>query len=787
MKVDGMLRAVVLLLAGGIVYSICPDNCACTEKSVVCSCNDSPWGQPAVGVTKTKLKLTPFTKQIDFTRVLVIHSCDLVIVPNDTFKDVDIIDQIKFMAIGQVEIHPHAFRGIRTCPRQFVIQDSYIPQLSNYAFNGLTNMDHLWLRNVSIGKISKLSFANLSNIQYIYFRDAAIRFIESGAFAHMKNITFFYMREKILCREVGDFIFIGSTINEVIIEKAHIHSTDLSFVGLCAQDVYLRNVKITAKRTSKLSRIPMQKVKKFRVQNSVLNRFVLAFHYNISSIEFQKVKISHFLRAPNLIPQNIDRVLFKESVITHWHGHAVSSAKGMLSLTLELSSIDKINRHGVYASEIDTVNIINSRIDTIDSNAFSRNDFNVVFVNGSSINFMGKHSMSGSQIQNFTMMLSEINAIEEQSFGFINCTLMTFEQNEINVLPESLFKSSMIDELQINNCTFPGVISENSFNNLIVNKLNVVDSSFNCTESTCEFNSMLFKPSINSIAWNFERNRCLEPEDTTICRDEVDFEPHNGIKCRRRQLIVECICTDESMDPVFWMGDNVTVVTIGDCKRLKIVKSETSHPSVQVMYLYRIELLDIASVDPSFTQLHILHSHVYFSQSYGLSSLNLYTLNFIGTFIHNIAPLAFASTTVDYLTINETTIRSASGNSFSNGHINSVEISHSNIFSFGNWLERTRELRAKNSFLHDMYGVENVTEICLLNNSINCVCIVNPSPAQIVCGSISSQCLEFVDLDGKHGTGCGAQLAPLEVRNMLSSSNSISILVSMYLLIVMLM
>ncbi|CAD5221947.1 unnamed protein product [Bursaphelenchus xylophilus] len=766
------------------VGCICPDGCACTEKSVVCSCNDSPWSPQAREMTKTSLKLTAFTTHIDFTRILVIHSCDLVVIPNDTFKNVDILDQIKIMAVGQVEIHPHAFRGIRTCPRQFVIQDSYIPQLPNYAFNGLSNMDHLWLRNVSIGKISKIAFANLSNIQYIYFRDAAIRFIESGAFAHMKNITYFYMREKILCREMGDFLFIGSTFNEVIIEKAHLHSTDLTFVGLHSYDVQLRNVKLTAKRTAKLSRIPTQKIKRFRVQNSVINRLILSLLYNTSIIEFHKVKISHFLRAPNLIPQNIEDITFRESIITHWHSHAISSGKGINSITLELTSIDRINRHGIHASEIDSINVINSRVDTIDSNAFSRNDFNVISINGSSINSLGKHSMAGSQVQNLTMTLSEINYIDGEGFGFINSTLFILEQNEINSLPESLFKSSMIDELLVKNCTFGGVVSEDSFNGLMVNKLNVIDSSFNCSESPCEFNSMLFKSSINSMAWNFERNRCLSSED--VCVEEKDYEPHPGIKCRKRKLIVECICSDESVEPVFWMADNVTVVTIGDCKRLKIVKSENENPSIQVMYLYRIELLDIASVDPSLNQLHVLHSHVYFSQSYGLSFLNLYNLNFIGTFIHNIAPLAFTSTTVDYLLINETTIRSASGNSFSNAQIDSIEIFHSNIFSFGNWLERTRELRARNSFLHDMYGIENVTEICLVNNSINCACVTNPSPFQILCESISSQCLEFVDLDGKQRLGCEAQLAPLEVRNLLSSTATYNprYLVSLVLLVI---
>lgn len=123
-----------------------------------------------------------FTGRIDFTNVLIVHSCDHLIVPNDTFVGVDIIEQLKFIGIGNLEIHPHAFRGIRTSPRQLVIQDSHVPVLRSHSFEGLKHLDHFWLRNVTVGRIAKMAFGRVSNVQYVYFRDVAIGSIEAGAF-----------------------------------------------------------------------------------------------------------------------------------------------------------------------------------------------------------------------------------------------------------------------------------------------------------------------------------------------------------------------------------------------------------------------------------------------------------------------------------------------------------------------------------------------------------------------------------------------------------------------------
>ena len=51
-------------------------------------------------------------------------------------------------------------------------------------------LQHLWFRNVSIGRIAKFAFARLSNVGYVYFRHASIGLVEAGAFGQQKAALF---------------------------------------------------------------------------------------------------------------------------------------------------------------------------------------------------------------------------------------------------------------------------------------------------------------------------------------------------------------------------------------------------------------------------------------------------------------------------------------------------------------------------------------------------------------------------------------------------------------------
>lgn len=179
-------------------------------------------------------------------------------------------------------------------------------------------MDHLWVRNVSIKRISKMAFGRVSNIQYVYFRDVAIGSIEAGAFAHMHNISYFYMREKVLVKTMSDFIFIGSTIEEIVFENAHIHATDLSLVGVQAERIHIIDSKWNARKVQTIKRIPAQRVNELFIQNTNVNRLVLALFYNYTNILLNGCKILHLQPAPGIVAQNNTLISFTQCTLTHW-------------------------------------------------------------------------------------------------------------------------------------------------------------------------------------------------------------------------------------------------------------------------------------------------------------------------------------------------------------------------------------------------------------------------------------------------------------------------------------
>ncbi|KAI6188573.1 hypothetical protein M3Y98_00369100 [Aphelenchoides besseyi] len=689
--------------------------------------------------SETVLRLSPFTGRLDFTNLLVIHSCDRLIVPNDTFVGVDIIDQLKILSIGQLEIESNAFRGLRTSLRQLVIQDSHIPLIPSHTFSGLAHLDHFWLKNVTIGRIAKMAFARLSYVRYFYFRDAAIQTVDAGAFAHMINITYFYMREKVLIKSMNDFAFVGSNIEELIFENAHVHASDLSLLGIQADRIHILNSKWNSRKVIAIRRIPSQFVAELLVQNSTLNRFVPALCYNYTTVRFEQCKIVHLQPAPTMIPQNITELSFSHCLVTHWHPHTLTSARNIGTIKWSYSSIENIHHHSIYASDLLRVQFKNVRITSLSSRAFERNEIQQVSLVESSFKLIGKLVFGSSNIQNFTIERVEVQILEAEALAAFNSSLFTITESRFGQFPTHLFHDSFIDDMSIRFCEFDSYPPRNAFHGLHANKLNVKSCRFNCSASACEENSLLLQSSIHSIAWTFEDNQCLvesniraDRELSNICVQEMEITDTPGMACRRRLEIEECVCTDGTRDIVYSLSTNASILILGDCHRLKLMQSGSNISSIQILYLYRISSLEILSIDPSIMQLHILHSHVRFSQPYSFSNMNLHELHLVGTFVDSIAPLTFASSNIDFLYVNTSTLRSVAANSFFGSQIQTIEFWQANAISVGNMLENAREVRMESSFLHDVRGLENVTHLCLRNNSINCRCLIGSEAVSFI-------------------------------------------------------
>lgn len=152
----------------------------------------------------------------------------------------------------------------------------------------------------------------------------------------MSNISYFYLREKVLIKSMSDFVFIGSRIEELFFENAHVHATDLSLTGLRADRIHildrfvlstifigfycLLNIfsKWNALKVMTIRRIPGQQVGELLIKNTTINRLVLALLYNYTNIILDKCKILHLQPAPAIVPQNISSISFTQSTLTHW-------------------------------------------------------------------------------------------------------------------------------------------------------------------------------------------------------------------------------------------------------------------------------------------------------------------------------------------------------------------------------------------------------------------------------------------------------------------------------------
>lgn len=132
--------------------------------------------------------------------------------------------------------------------------------------------------------------------------------------------------------------------------------------------------------------------------------------------------------------------------------------------------------------------------------------------------------------------------------------------------------------------------------------------------------------------------------------------------------------------------------------------------------------------------------------------------------------LAFkAWTNIDFFNVNSSTLRSIAPNAFSNSQIQTVEFYQANAISVGQLFEVAREVRIENrytykdlivtsspSFVHEVRGLENVTNLCLRNNSINCRCmLIGSSPVSLV-GSICDDPLVSSTLNNQLTNDLGA-------------------------------
>uniref|UniRef100_A0A914DUJ4 LRR containing protein n=1 Tax=Acrobeloides nanus TaxID=290746 RepID=A0A914DUJ4_9BILA len=608
------------------ILANCPENCICSSKSVVCTCSDLSWTGPLDG--ERILTLSPFLK-LEYVDLLIVHTCDKLIIPNDTFTGLQLNDQLKLVSIRQIEIEPFAFRGIQKSPRQFVIQDAQIEVVKENAFAGLFNLEHFWWRNVSIGRIETSAFSGISKINYIYFRNALINRIESGAFANMRGINNLYMREGIVISSMGDQICYGSQIDEIVFENANIRATDLSLFGIFANRIHIFNTKWHAEKSPlprKKYRPPKQKVEEFFMQNSSINRLIFNLHYNYSTVIYDGCKIANLLSLESFPVENISFITIRKSVINQWTSYGINSGQNIGKLQIEDSKISHLHPAAIFDTTLDSIEIKNSRIEK----------FATKFL---------EHSIL---------------------YGF------TIENVEVASMSKSAFADTSIDYLTINSSKFL-MIDED--------QLEFSHSGFTCQQDDCETNALFLHPSIHNLAWKFEQNRCITTEtfeDSKICIEEKESIKPDGLVCRKRVEIEECICAKE-MDTVRVPDTQATILVLGDCRRLILNLNETKAPNLKFIYLYRIATIEIETINHHIKFLQILHSAISFVHPNSVQGATIEKMIFSNSFIDKITPMSLSNAHIFELTFNQTQVYNIRPNAFFDTKIDKMKIFQSNF------------------------------------------------------------------------------------------------------------
>lgn len=256
----------------------------------------------------------------------------------------------------------------------------------------------------------------------------------------MRNISYFYMRERVLIKAMADFVFVGSTIDELMFERVRVVATDLSLVGVFAARVHIVDSMWSTRRSTTIRRVPPQRIDEFVATNTTFNRIVPALYGNNDRVIFKQCRIDTLQPAPSLPPRNVTSYIFAHTSIGHWHSHSWTSARRVGSIEWRHVSIEHIHHHAIYASEIGQLQMRNVHISTISSRAFERNAIEEVTIASSTIGAFGRSSFGGTATRSISIANVDVLSIDDEALAALNTTQLTIVNSTFDRFAERLFR-----------------------------------------------------------------------------------------------------------------------------------------------------------------------------------------------------------------------------------------------------------------------------------------------------------------------------------------------------------
>ncbi|KAK0417041.1 hypothetical protein QR680_012801 [Steinernema hermaphroditum] len=676
----------VLVLLVPTAIAVCPQGCTCRARSIICTCDEASWDSKPT--RKSRLVLEGIAGRFDFVESFVVHSCDHVVIPNDTFAGVSIEESLKLVGIGRIDFRPHAFRGIRLSPRHFVVQNAGVGRLPRHSFAGLEAVEHFWWRNVTVASVEALAFADVSRVEYVYFRDARIAHLHRHGFARMRAIGNFYLRGNIHVGRLGADIFDASQIAEVIFEDARVAASDdahlVAFRGARIAHLQLLSSRFDASYRNSPVRSTYRKcfIEKLTVIGSHFDRISPEALCEIATFENATIASLGPLHAPEApLPYSATVVNFVHSHIGRIATGAFRSAR-VEQLRFEKSDIGVLARRAFENAAI--LRIVFADSSVADAGASEPPPFEGCRFG--EVSFQRSFIRASTNLFARTIVTHKID-FKTTHFGalsdplFIDCRLgnLTVYDSDFSSLKGPLAENTTMDSFDIAKSRFAQELPDDFFSAELATEtrsFQMRDSEVYCNPTACEKNALLLRPMIHDLSWKFRRNRCSNAAESPCV--ELRVRDKKGLACRQRHAIEECVC----MGPVA-LGlpglrlppSNASILVLGDCRQITVTSEKGSRNAH--VYLYRIEQLEVHSVAPNLRRLEVLHSNVVLEG--GWQNRSLASVVLVDSNVRRIGARAFSGAHIERLVFNASQVGAVHSRAFENASVHSMRVVRSRL------------------------------------------------------------------------------------------------------------
>uniref|UniRef100_A0A914VXV6 Uncharacterized protein n=1 Tax=Plectus sambesii TaxID=2011161 RepID=A0A914VXV6_9BILA len=617
------LVLLLLLLTARLTTASCPDNgCVCANNLIVCSCSEVIGPN---GTSERALTLASF-ESIDYIAKVIIHSCDRLVIPKDTFAGLSISDELRIIGVRHIDIEPWAFREMQRSPKQIIIRDSGLSVLRADTFAGISNVEHLWLRNVTVDSIESYAFRHMSNIDYLYFRESKVNHIKTKAFSKMSNIRRLFLRGRMGIQSIGPFAFSDSSIDEVIIEDATILTMNgFALSGMTVRQAQIVNCSVLASDMDipADAEFPVQTAEHLHFFQTNFDRFSLSPFSNYSRIHLEHCRIEELIPAGQVHLRNVSIIKVKTTLINYMRSYCLAGAKDIKEILVQDSAIDTIFERAFEGAErLGVLAISETRMIQFNQHAFSNATFDEVIFDRCAMKALAHNCFGGLSAKRLELTGMKLDKVHGRAFKGAKVDQIVLHDCHFKVFEDHAFESAHASQsINVTECVFEETPTSSTLAGAITPRLEFSQNRFPC--SCMPHNAQFFAmadESANTQAqhWTFRRNLCAHnataQPPTTIehfrkaCPASAMRVPtfsSKSLTCRHFAQVLECICKDPmGANPVFdaeilaQVNVDISTVSIGDCDQLTIA-SGTVSPLTTVLHrlvavtIYRVKRLFI--------------------------------------------------------------------------------------------------------------------------------------------------------------------------------------------------